>query len=306
MSVQSGLGPAGEVFALQEGKSEKDLVLTDSEKNKEDINGVQLEETKNSAELVEVTGKEEKKAPQEEKKNIKNLKVEEKADESVVSEITTLIEKSNFSEMINVFSDSLFWHPPENDEFEGQEYEVTDLEITYNEQIKGQAQEVAQLIASVNSFERFDEKEVKQQVILLNYLMRWGTFSDDNSFWMELYTPDSTLLTGEEVKSLNKRFVELFESAPVRYLPSDRINVAFTETFKAAGKSWTYKQSVEQYLSQVKKYPIIPNGFIRYSLENSIKTIIKEQLTMLEFGIVVQLLISFYLTCSLKVKLQIS
>ncbi|UYT10354.1 ZmpA/ZmpB/ZmpC family metallo-endopeptidase-related protein [Lactococcus garvieae] len=252
MSVQSGLGPAGEVFALQEGKSEKDLVLTDSEKNKEDINGVQLEETKGSAELVEVTGKEEKKAPKEEKKNIKNLKVEEQADESVVSEITALIEKSNFSETINVFSDSLFADVPERDTFQGQQYELTDLETVYNEQIKGQAQDVASLLVSVNSFDSFDEKKVKQQVILLSYLMRWGTFSDDSSFWTELYTPDSTLLTGEEVKALNKQFIKFFESDPEKYIASSSVNTTFAEAFKGIGKSWTYKQSVEEYLSQVK------------------------------------------------------
>lgn len=252
MSVQSGLGPAGEVFALQEGKSEKDLVLTDSEKNKEDINGVQLEETKNSAELVEVTGKEEKKAPQAEKKNIKNLKVEVQADESVVSEITALIEKSNFSEMINVFSDSLFADVPERDTFQGQQYELTDLETVYNEQIKGQAQDIASLLVSVNSLDSFDEKEIKKQVILLSYLMRWGTFSDDSSFWTELYSPDSTLLTSEEVEALNKQFIELFESDPTKTLASKGVNTTFAEAFKGIGKSWTYKQSVEEYLSQVK------------------------------------------------------
>lgn len=251
MTVQSGLGPVGEVFALQEGKPEKDLVLTDSEKNEEEIHETQLEDAKNSAELVEVTGKEEKKAA-EEKKTIENPKVEEQADGGLVSEIVAFIGKTDFAEMINVFSDSLFADVPERDTFQGQKYELTDLEKTYNEQIKGQAGKIAQLIASVNVLDRFDETEVKKQVILLSYLMRWGTFSDDSSFWMELYSPDSTLLTSEEVKALNKQFIELFESDPTKTLASKEVNTTFATAFKGIGKSWTYKQSVEEYLSQVK------------------------------------------------------
>ncbi|MGY0180010.1 MucBP domain-containing protein [Lactococcus garvieae] len=262
MSVQSGLGPAGEVIALQEEENKKDLVISSKEETKEDIREENIEEKTNEeitneeitdqSELVEVTEKENKKSTNKENDSENNVKAEGTVKGSVVSDIAAFIEKSSFSEMINVFSDSLFGEVPERDTFEGQKYELTDLEKIYNEQIKGQAQDIAPLLVSVNSFDSFDEKEVKKQVILLSYLMRWGTFSDDSTFWTELYSPESTLLTGEEVKALNKQFIGLFESDPTKTLASKEVNTTFATAFKGVGKSWTYKQSVEEYLSQVK------------------------------------------------------
>lgn len=258
---------AEEVSSEANDKKELDESVDDTEEPIGDNQEGDKSETESKEELTEVSEQEKAKEnqgkeknskvlneeqTQEEKKDIKNLKVEEQADESLVSEIVAFIGKTDFAEMMNVFSDSLFADVPERDAFYGQKYELTDLETVYNEQIKGQAQDIASLLVSVNSLDSFDEKEIKKQVILLSYLMRWGTFSDDSSFWTELYTPDSILLTGDEVKALNKQFIELFESDPTKTLASKGVNTTFATAFKGIGKSWSYKQSVEEYLSQVK------------------------------------------------------
>lgn len=177
---------------------------------------------------------------------------EEQEGERIVYEISEFIEESSFSDMINVFSDSLFEIVPERDTFEGEKYEITDLDKVYENQIKDHSTEIARLLISVNSWDKFDEKEVKEQVILLSYFMRWGTFSDGSTFWEELYTTDSTLLTSEEIKKLNRQFIDYFEEDPVKYLSSKEVNKTFENAFKSIEKNWTYKQSVEEYLLRKK------------------------------------------------------
>ena len=78
MSVQSGLGPAGEAFALQEEENKKDLVLSSSEENKEETKESIEEKTDEAitdqSDLVEVTGKEEKKSYPRRKKEYQKSK----------------------------------------------------------------------------------------------------------------------------------------------------------------------------------------------------------------------------------------
>ncbi|WP_285119911.1 hypothetical protein, partial [Lactococcus petauri] len=179
--------------------------------------------------------------------NIKSTSID------VALEITKLIDKSDFKDIISIFSQNLYAEVPQLDEFEGQKYEITDLENCYNKQIKKSSVEIAQLIYNTNRIENYDEDFIKKQLILLSYLMRWGTFSDGSAFWKELYTTQSSMFNNEQINKFNTNFVKLFSENPQENLASKNVEKTFKSVFEKSGINITYKQCVENFLSNIKK-----------------------------------------------------
>lgn len=258
MTIQAGFEPLGRVGALQneedsvENIEKNNIQSSDNEEQVKEDNELK----KVSLEKRELEVKKDLKPESiipENKQDTQAISNEEKNGAEIVNQVVSLIEKSNFSEVISIFSNSLYADVPERDESEGQKYELTDLEKTYNNKIKTEVRNIAELIVSVNSFDVYDEKTVKKQLILLTYLMRWGTFSDQSTFWKALYIKGSSLFTDEEIIRINQQFIRLFEENPSVYLGSKYVNHTFETVYKAINKDWTYKKSVEEFLSQEKK-----------------------------------------------------
>ncbi|MFC0616213.1 immunoglobulin-like domain-containing protein [Enterococcus faecalis] len=170
----------------------------------------------------------------------------------VTEQIVTLINETNFTDLISVFSTSLYEDIPTNDTFQGQMYEITDLEETYQNKIKSNSAEFAKLIVNTNGYESYEPKDVKRQLVYLSYLMRWGSFSDGKRvFWHELYSNESTFLDIEEVKVLNKTFIDLFDENPEKKLASKEVTTTFSDAYKAADLSISnYKIGIEKFLTQ--------------------------------------------------------
>ncbi len=170
-------------------------------------------------------------------------------EEKLSEKISNFIEKTNFEEIISVFSSSLFEESPPNSGAET--YEITDLANVYNNKIKTESKNYAQLIVQTNRLEEYDTDNVKQQLILLSYFIRWGNFSDGSRmFWHEVYSTDSSFLTQEQVKNVNSTFIECFSTNPTKYLASKNVNSTFAEVFKQTGINYSYKQSIETFLAQ--------------------------------------------------------
>ncbi len=172
-------------------------------------------------------------------------------EQAVADEISNLIKTTKFEKIVDVFSDSLYDNVPRNDTFEGEKYEISDLETTYTNKIQKDSDEYAKLIVSINDLENYDSDKVKEQIVLLSYLMRWGSFSNGkHMFWNELYNTQSNLLTSEQTKQLNSTFIHFFSENPTKYLASKNVNTTFNTAFKEIGLNYSYKQTVEHFLVQ--------------------------------------------------------
>ncbi|WP_285141083.1 bacterial Ig-like domain-containing protein [Lactococcus petauri] len=183
--------------------------------------------------------------------------------QDITLQIEELINKTSFKDIISVFSSNLYADVPQADEFEGQKYEITDLESTYNNQIKNNSKEISQIIRDANNFEKYDENTVKKQLVLVSYLARWGTFSDGSLFWKEIYSPESSLFTSEQVNDINKAFIKSFTENPQDNIASKNVKNTFKAIFSEVGINLTYKQTVENYLSNVKKVSNFSDWFYR-------------------------------------------
>lgn len=197
--------------------------------------------------------KEEEEEEEEQKKNkSKSTLTSDEVKQDIVTQIEDLIKNSEYKEIISEFSNNLYDEVPQNDEFAGQKYEITDLENTYNEKIKKNSTSISLLLEEENKFLSYNESDVKKQLILLCYLMRWGTFSDGSEFWKELYLLKSNIMSVEQVKLLKETFIKNFFENPQENLASKNVSKLFEKTYKEIGISWTYKQSLEIYLNKVR------------------------------------------------------
>ncbi|MFK4881502.1 MULTISPECIES: bacterial Ig-like domain-containing protein [Lactococcus] len=183
--------------------------------------------------------------------------------QDITLQIEELINKTSFKDIISVFSSNLYADVPQADEFEGQKYEITDLESTYNNQIKNNSKEISQIIRDANNFEKYDENTVKKQIVLVSYLTRWGTFSDGSLFWKEIYSPKSSLFTSKQVNDINKAYIKSFTENPQDNIASKNVKNTFKAIFSEVGINLTYKQTVENYLSNVKKVSNFSDWFYK-------------------------------------------
>jgi hypothetical protein len=167
----------------------------------------------------------------------------------IAASLESLINKAEFSEIIDVFSQNLFADVPTNDAFQGQKYEITDLEVAY-ERIKQESSEFSQWIVLNSDLTMDDESVLKKNIILLSYLIRWGDFSNGNDmFWNALYSSQGNYLNDTERSAFKKTLVSLFESNPSQYLASKNVKDTISDALKPSGKNLSYKQAVEEFLS---------------------------------------------------------
>ncbi|WP_285015889.1 hypothetical protein, partial [Lactococcus garvieae] len=143
-------------------------------------------------------------------------------------------------DIIEVFSKNLYKDVPKGDTYEGQKYEITDLENTYSK-IKSNSLGISQLIVKNNNITNFDETFIKKQLIVLCYLMRWGTFSDNSEMWKDLYCIDSKILTENQVHTLNINLIDSFTNTPDYSLASRNVSDTFYKLYQNLGLNWTYK-----------------------------------------------------------------